>query len=225
MAYGKLKADAVIYDNSGSDAEVSISTLVANANKADINSPTFTGTPAAPTAAQGTNTTQVATTAFVNAEIAADLTAAIGTTVQAYDADTAKRDTTNTYTALQTMNAGIAVDGPYKQTAEAVSALNIDLSTGNYFTKTISGNSTFTFSNPPATGTVGSFTLELTHSGGTVTWPDGSGAAGKVKWPANTPPTLTVGKTHLFVFVTDDGSVSSGTGPTYRGAFLADYEN
>ena len=40
--------------------------------KADIDSPTFTGTPAAPTATQGTSTTQLATTAFVNAEIAAD---------------------------------------------------------------------------------------------------------------------------------------------------------
>lgn len=33
--------------------------------KAPINSPTFTGTPAAPTATVGTNTTQIATTAFV----------------------------------------------------------------------------------------------------------------------------------------------------------------
>ena len=39
------------------------------ASKADINSPTFTGTPAAPTASTGTNTTQLATTAFVNASI------------------------------------------------------------------------------------------------------------------------------------------------------------
>jgi microcystin-dependent protein len=39
------------------------------ASKSDINSPTFTGTPAAPTASTGTNTTQVATTAFVNASI------------------------------------------------------------------------------------------------------------------------------------------------------------
>ena len=37
-------------------------------SKADIASPTFTGTPAAPTAIAGTNTTQVATTAFVVAE-------------------------------------------------------------------------------------------------------------------------------------------------------------
>ena len=232
MAYGKIKADAIVYDNSGSDVEVSTADIT---NKANLASPTFTGTPAAPTASQGTNTTQVATTAFVNAEIAADIAgkanlasptftgtvtipsgasiADIGTTIQAYDADTAKRDTTNTFTALQTLNAGLAVDGPYKQTAEAVGALDISLATGNYFTKTISGNSTFTFSNPPASGTAGTFTLELTHTSGTVTWP------ASVKWPADTAPTLTTGKTHLFVFVTDDG------GTRYRGAALADYVN
>lgn len=41
-------------------------------SKAALASPTFTGTPAGPTAAVGTNTTQFATTAFVNAEIAND---------------------------------------------------------------------------------------------------------------------------------------------------------
>ena len=41
------------------------------ASKADSNSPTFTGTPAAPTASLGTNTTQVATTAFVTAALSA----------------------------------------------------------------------------------------------------------------------------------------------------------
>lgn len=40
------------------------------ASKADISSPTFTGIPAAPTAASGTNTTQLATTAFANAAAA-----------------------------------------------------------------------------------------------------------------------------------------------------------
>ena len=46
-------------------------TAVASAvsSKADINSPTFTGTPAAPTATSVTNTTQVATTAFVQAVV------------------------------------------------------------------------------------------------------------------------------------------------------------
>ena len=107
----------------------------------------------------------------------------------------------------------ITIDGPYKQVAEAVSALDIDLNDGNYFTKSISGNSTFTFSNPPASGTVGSFVLELTHTSGTVTWPS------SVKFPADTAPTLTTGKTHLFFFVTDDG------GTRYRGASLVDYVN
>ena len=39
--------------------------------KAPLASPTFTGTPKAPTAVAGTKTTQVATTAFVQAEISA----------------------------------------------------------------------------------------------------------------------------------------------------------
>jgi hypothetical protein len=40
-------------------------------SKADIASPTFTGTPAAPTASSGTSTTQLATTAFVTAALSA----------------------------------------------------------------------------------------------------------------------------------------------------------
>lgn len=39
-------------------------------SKANLASPTFTGTPKAPTAASGTNTTQVATCAFVKAAVA-----------------------------------------------------------------------------------------------------------------------------------------------------------
>jgi len=41
------------------------------ASKADINSPSLTGTPTAPTASAGTNTTQLATTAFVTAALSA----------------------------------------------------------------------------------------------------------------------------------------------------------
>lgn len=45
------------------------------ATKADLNSPTFIGTPVAPTASAGTNTTQLATTAFVTAAASATLQA------------------------------------------------------------------------------------------------------------------------------------------------------
>jgi len=41
MAYGKIKADTLVYDNSGSDVETSISSLAA---KADLANPAFTGT-------------------------------------------------------------------------------------------------------------------------------------------------------------------------------------
>ncbi len=44
---------------------------IAIATKADLASPTFTGTPAAPTATSGTNTTQIATTAYVQTEVGA----------------------------------------------------------------------------------------------------------------------------------------------------------
>jgi hypothetical protein len=46
------------------DAELN-AVAAAIASKSDSNSPTFTGTPAAPTATYGTSTTQIATTAFV----------------------------------------------------------------------------------------------------------------------------------------------------------------
>jgi hypothetical protein len=50
------------------DAELN-AVASAIASKSDSNSPTFTGTPAAPTATLGTNTTQLATTAFVQAAL------------------------------------------------------------------------------------------------------------------------------------------------------------
>ena len=50
-------------------------TAIASAvsSKADSNSPTLTGTPLAPTASAGTNTTQIASTAFVTTAVAAVL--------------------------------------------------------------------------------------------------------------------------------------------------------
>ena len=47
-------------------------------SKADIASPSLTGTPTAPTATAGSNTTQIATTAYVRGEITA-ATATLGT--------------------------------------------------------------------------------------------------------------------------------------------------
>lgn len=50
----------------GTELDIEFTNIAsAVASKADTNSPTFTGTPAAPTATAGTNTTQLATCAFV----------------------------------------------------------------------------------------------------------------------------------------------------------------
>jgi len=62
MAYGKIKADTFVYDNSGSDVEVTLSSL---GSKASLASPTFTGTVTIPTPTAGDNTTKAASTAFV----------------------------------------------------------------------------------------------------------------------------------------------------------------
>ena len=118
-----------------------------------------------------------------------------------------------TVVGIVTAQNGIDVTGGrYTSAVIAVSALDIDMSLGNYFTKTITtGSNPFTFSNPPPIGTVGSFTLELTHTGGTAQWPSA------VEWPGGNAPNLSTGKTHLFVFITDNA------GSRYRGAVLADY--
>ena len=110
------------------------------------------------------------------------------------------------------IGVGLTLTGPYRQSVVAVGALNIDCSLGNYFTKTIAGNSTFTVSNVPASRSY-SFTLELTHTSGTVTWFSG------VQWPDAVTPVLTIAKTHLFMFVTDDG------GTRWRGSSLVNYTN
>lgn len=104
------------------------------------------------------------------------------------------------------------LSGNYASNITAMGALDVDCSTANYFTKTINGASTFTFSNPPSSRAY-AFALELTHTSGTITWPT------SVKWPKDTAPTLTTGKTHIFIFVTDDG------GTRWRGASLVDYVN
>jgi len=119
----------------------------------------------------------------------------------------------STFAAATHQNAGTKVSGPYSANITAMGANDVDCSAGNYFTKTITGATTFTFSNVP-TGVVYSFTMEVTLNGSNaITWP------AAVKWNADTAPTLTDGKTQLFMFITDDG------GTRFRGSALVDYVN
>jgi len=65
-------------DGAGSGLDADTLDGVQGASYAQLASPTFTGTPAAPTAAAGTNTTQIATTAFVSTAVANVVDAAPG---------------------------------------------------------------------------------------------------------------------------------------------------
>ena len=126
MAYGKIKADTLTWDNGGTDVDITISTipdaadLAAKANTADIGvtiQPYDANLPAG-------NDILVATD--------------LGVVVQQHDADTAKTDVVQTFTAAQ---RGDIVD-------VTGTTPNFDLNAGNNFRFTTSGNWTsFTVSN------------------------------------------------------------------------------
>ena len=120
---------------------------------AALASPTFTGTPAAPTAAVGTNTTQLATTAYVQAEV--------GQSIQAYDVDTAKTDVAQSFTKGQRGTPVALTDA---------ASVAVDLSLGNNFTLlcTSSVGATRALANPTnaVAGQTGLITVTQASGGG-----------------------------------------------------------
>lgn len=76
--------------------------VAAISGAAPLASPTFTGTPAAPTATAGTNTTQVATTAFVQAAVAAGgvVTTAVKTADEYVTSSTTMQDDDHLFVTL-----------------------------------------------------------------------------------------------------------------------------
>ena len=126
----------------------------------------------------------------------------IGVNVQAYDADTSKLDVAETRSASSNF-ADNVLQRPeiqdYSETVQAMAANDVDCTLGNVQTKAISTTVTLTFSNPPATGKAGAFTLIATFSGSpAITWPT------SVKWAGGTAPTLTAAGIDIFTFMTTD---------------------
>jgi len=90
-----------------------------------------------------------------------------------------------------------------REVKSTVSGSSIDLSLGNYFTKTITINTTLSLSNVPTTGTVANFILDITNGGNyTVTWWSG------VKWSNGNAPILTANGTDSLGFYTYDGGTT-----------------
>jgi hypothetical protein len=96
----------------GSEFDTEFNNLViAIASKSNLNSPEFTGVPKAPTATTGSNTTQIATTAFVTTA-AANVKNTLGTMAQ--QNSNAVNITGGTITGLsklETANGSLTVDG------------------------------------------------------------------------------------------------------------------
>ena len=79
--------------------------------RAPLASPTFTGTPKAPTAAAGTNTTQIATTAFVQTATSSFITKAVSDLTNYYNKD-------NTYSKSEVDSAiAAAATGSFESVA------------------------------------------------------------------------------------------------------------
>jgi len=107
---------------------------------------------------------------------------------------------------------GELIADSYNETYAAVTsssnATTVNCHSGNSFSHTLTENTTFTFSNPPASGTSYTFSIEIIQdsgaSGYTVTWPS------SVDWPAATAPTLTATASakDIFVFTTRDGGTN-----------------
>lgn len=80
---------------------------------------------------------------------------------------------------------------------------NIDISQGTLFTKTITGNTTFTVTASEGSDTLVSFVLEITNGGSaTVTWWN------NVKWKYGIAPTLVTSGMDVLGFYSKDGGTN-----------------
>ena len=94
----------------------------------------------------------------------------------------------------------------YNETYVALSGTTpgVDCESGNVFSLSTTGNTTFAFNNPPASGTAYSMVINLTAGGThTITWP------ASVDWAGGTAPDAPAsGETDVLVFITYDGGTT-----------------
>ena len=121
---------------------------------------------------------------------------------------------TNTFTGSQNLQDNELIRAKLRDYSETVSSptisagtLTLNLETSNIFTVSLNAAiTTLTISNPPASGSGGSFTLIFTADGTprSVTWP------ASIKWAGGTAPTITSasGKVDSFAFFTSDGGTT-----------------
>ena len=91
----------------------------------------------------------------------------------------------------------------YNETYSAGSS-SINCESGNIFSFTTTGNTTFSFNNPPPSGTAYGFTLIVTNGGNfNLTGPS------SVDWPGGITPAFPAsGETNIYVFMTYTGGTT-----------------
>jgi hypothetical protein len=161
---------------------------------------------------------------ITNADIAADAAIAItkldgvtatNTELNYIDGVTSAVQTQLDAKMTPTYTGDVDISGEFKATSynetfatvtSTAGGVTINCETGNVFTHALTENTTFTFSNPPATGTAFGFTLKVVQdsTARTITWP------ASVDWARAAAPTISAGsgEVDVFVFYTSDGGTN-----------------
>lgn len=165
---------------------------------------TIAGVPAATTTTAGK--VELATQAEVDAGTDTDRVVVPDTLANFAGTFVTLNGTTATL-ATANISAGTITATSARETAVSISgsAPAMDCSLGNVFYITQSTNTSYSFSNVPATGTVMSITLILTQgaSAYTTTWPD------EVLWAGGTAPDVpAAGEINVYTFTTYDGGTT-----------------
>jgi hypothetical protein len=152
--------------------------------KANLVSPTFTGTPAAPTATTGTNNTQIASTAFVQQEITANSYVLYGLVCS----NLTDALTTGTTKAFLAVPSGFTVDAVYAyvltgQTSGSVFTIDINENGTSILSTKLTIDNNETGSNTAAIPAVISDTSIAAHARLTVDFDAvGTGGVAVIVW-------------------------------------------
>ena len=167
-----------------------------------LTSPTLTGTPTAPTATGGTNTTQVATTAFVQAAVSAG-----GSMV--YPGAGLAVSTGSAWGASKTAPAGALVGDTDTQTLsnKTLTTPNIGTpSAGNLSNCTVDGTNAIGYKNIPQNAQSANYTLVLSDAGKHIYHPGTDNAPRVFTIPANASVAFPIGS--VITFINDNSSYS-----------------